>query len=113
MITLIIDVITCKKINNKMSFVTIFSTFCSTALGVLGALFPAHVKDFVHNLKATTFNSTIVYTDKNVELEGVKTIIVITPEVMKNVTEYSGYDESFKASQDAVVSPRKSLTPTV
>lgn len=95
-----------------MAFVSIFTTLCNTALSVLGVLFPAHMKDFVHNLKATTFNSTIVYTDKNVEMDGVKTTSVITPDVMKKVTEYQGYDESFKASQDAVVSP-KDLTPTV
>lgn len=86
----------------KMSLPTVISTLCSTTVSIIGALFPAHVKDFIHKLKCTWFDSTVVYTDKNVEFNDIKTTSVITPEILKNVTEYSGYDQSFKASNDIV-----------
>ena len=85
-----------------MSVVGVISTLCTTAVSVIGALFPAHVKDFIHKLKCDWFDSTVIYTDKNVDFDNVKTTSVITPEILKNVTEYSGYDQSFKASNDVV-----------
>lgn len=82
--------------------ISVFTTLCNTVTSVLGVLCPSHVKDFIGKMKWSNFDTTVVYTDKNVNLDGVTTQSVITPEVMSRVTEYSGYDESFKASAEEV-----------
>jgi hypothetical protein len=46
------------------------------------------------------FDHTLVYTDKNVELEGLKTTSIITPDVLANVTEFESDDMHFKASNE-------------
>ena len=83
----------------------IITTLCNSIVNVVGLLYPSHMKDFIHKLSCKTFDSTVVYTDKNVELEGLKTSSTVSPDILKNATEYSSYDQSFKvnkASQEEV-----------
>lgn len=83
----------------------IISTVCSSVVNVFGMLYPSHVKDFIHKLTCKSFDSTVVYTDKNVDMDGIKTtstLSTIDKDVLKNATEFTSYDQSFKASHDIV-----------
>ena len=79
-------------------------SFCSNVLSSVVSVFqilnPSHVKDYVSKFKSKLFDHTLVYTDKNVELEGLKTTSVITPDVLANVTEFESDDMHFKASNE-------------
>lgn len=87
----------------------IITTICNSIVNVVGLLYPSHVKDFIHKLSCKTFDSTVVYTDKNVELEGLKTSSTVSPDILKNATEYSSYDQSFKA--DSTKASQEEVTP--
>lgn len=83
----------------------VIGTICNSVVNVFGLLYPAHVKDFIHKLTCKSFDSTLVYTDKNVDMDGLKTtstLSTIDSDVLKNATEFTSYDQSFKASHDVV-----------
>ena len=85
-----------------MALVSIFTSICSTVVKVIDKLYPSHIKDFIHKLHSSCFDSTVVYTDKNVEMEGVKTSSVLTPDIISRATDFKDSDVSFKASTDKV-----------
>lgn len=86
---------------------SIFTSICSTVIKIIDKLYPSHVKDFIHKLHSSYFDSTVVYTDKNVEMDGVRTSSVLTPEIISHATEFKEYDVSFKASSDKVAKVKK------
>lgn len=83
-----------------MSFVSLCTNVLSSVVSVFQILNPSHVKDYVSKFKSKLFDHTLVYTDKNVELEGLKTTSIITPDVLANVTEFESDDMHFKASNE-------------
>lgn len=88
-------------LQNKMA-AAIISSICNSVINVVGLLYPSHVKDIIHKLTCKAFDSTVVYTDKNVSMNGLTTSSTVSPDVLKNATEYTSYDQSFKASHEKV-----------
>lgn len=89
----------------------VFTGLISGVVSVFQILNPSHVKDYVSKFKSKLFDHTLVYTDKNVELEGLKTSSVVTPEVLANVTEFQSDDLHFKASREKIDEKKQLLSP--
>lgn len=83
-----------------MSIVSLCSNVLTSVVSVIQILNPSHVKDYVSKFKSKLFDHTFVYTDKNVELDGLKTTSIVTPDVLANVTEFNSDDINFKASNE-------------
>ena len=83
-----------------MSIVSLCSNVLTSVVSVIQILNPSHVKDYVSKFKSKLFDHTFVYKDKNVELDGLKTTSIVTPDVLANVTEFNSDDINFKASNE-------------
>lgn len=83
-----------------MSIVSLCSNVLTSVVSVIQILNPSHVKDYVSKFTSKFFDHTFVYTDKNVELDGLKTTSIVTPDVLANVSELNSDDINFKASNE-------------